>query len=290
MNRLIRGTAGNNQIRFMASVTTGLVGEAAKRHMTSPVVSAALGRLLTAGILMATTMKNDKDILTLQIKCDGPIKNLLVIADSKGNVKGYPGVNIVDIPLKSNGKLDVSAAIGSGMLNVVKDIGLKEAYTGQTELISGEIAEDLTYYYYHSEQTPSIIALGVLVDTDYTIKHSGGIMIQLLPSAEESIVLALENNMKDVKSVTELLDAGLGLEGVIEHYLKGIDFKVMDEIEPRFYCDCTEEKVKRVMISLGKDELSSMINDEEKVSISCNFCNSTYEYNLEDLQEIVNRL
>jgi len=274
----------------MAGITTELVGEATRRHMTSPVVSAALGRLLTAGVLIGTTMKNDKDLLTLQIKSEGPIGGLLVTADSKGNVKGYPYTNIVDIPLKPNGKLDVAGAMGPGILHVIKDIGLKETYTGQTELISGEIAEDLTYYYYHSEQTPSIIALGVLVDVDYSIKHSGGIMIQLMPNADEEIIASLENNMKDVKTVTELLDTGATLEEVIGHYMKDIEFHVLDEVEPKFYCDCSEEKVKRALISLGKEELNKMIVEEEKVNISCNFCEENYEYEVKDLLEIVNKL
>jgi len=226
----------------------------------------------------------------LQIKSEGPIGGLLVTADSKGNVKGYPYTNIVDIPLKPNGKLDVAGAMGPGILHVIKDIGLKETYTGQTELISGEIAEDLTYYYYHSEQTPSIIALGVLVDVDYSIKHSGGIMIQLMPNADEEIIASLENNMKDVKTVTELLDTGATLEEVIGHYMKDIEFHVLDEVEPKFYCDCSEEKVKRALISLGKEELNKMIVEEEKVNISCNFCEENYEYEVKDLLEIVNKL
>lgn len=290
MDQLVRGTAQGHQIRVIAANTTELVNEACKKHMTSPVVSAALGRLLTAGILMGATMKNDQDLLTLQIQGDGPMRGLLVTADSKGHVKGYPYMNQVELPLKESGKLDVSGAIGKGLLKVVKDIGLKEPFAGQTELVSGEIAEDLTHYYFYSEQTPSIIALGVLVDKDLSIKHSGGIMIQLMPSAEESLIRKLEKQMGLVQSVTSFMETSDQVDDLIAHYLGDIEFLRMDSYKPSFICDCSKERVTRALISLGKTELKDLIAEDKPVEMSCNFCNKPYKFELEDLQEIVDKL
>lgn len=290
MDRMIRGTDLNYQVRILAANTTQLVNEAASKHQTTPVVTAALGRLLTGGLLMGMTMKNQEDLLTIQIKGDGPIGGLLVTADSLGHVKGYPVNTQVELPLKSNGKLDVSGAVGKGMLQVIKDMGMKEAYTGQTELVSGEIAEDLTYYYYYSEQTPSIIALGVLVDVDYTVKHAGGIMIQLMPNAEDFVVELLEKNVKEISSITNLFQKGQTLEEIVNTFIKGLTFHKLDELVPEFRCDCTKEKVEKILISLGKEEIQEMITDQKPVEMTCHFCNENYLFTKNDLVKIVEKL
>lgn len=290
MDQLIRGTAHGHQVRVIAANTTALVNEACKKHMTSPVVSAALGRLLTAGILMGATMKNDQDVLTLQIQGDGPMRGLLVTADSQGHVKGYPYVNQVDMATKPNGKLDVSGALGKGLLKVIKDIGMKEPFAGQTELVSGEIAEDLTHYYFYSEQTPSIIALGVLVDKDLSIKHSGGIMIQLMPSAEDDLIERLEKQMSQVKSVTNFMEISDQVDDLIAHYLGDIVFDKMDSYQPTFQCDCDKHRVTRALISLGEDELADLLAEDKAVDINCNFCNEAYSFSVEDLSDILGQI
>lgn len=290
MDRLIRGTGQNHQIRVIGAITTDLVNEAVNNHKSSPVASAALGRLLTGTLMMGVTMKNDKDKLTIQVKGDGPIGGLLVTANSTGQAKGYAVNPLVDIPPKANGKLDVSGAVGKGMLQVIKDIGLKEAYTGQIQLVSGEIAEDLTHYYFHSEQTPSIVALGVLVDKDYTIKQSGGVMIQLLPNAKEHVIATLEKNMVDIPSITELMEEGLSLEAIIERFLEGLSFQKMDEIEPSFLCDCNKERFEQGIVGLGLKDIDEIIAEGESIETTCHFCNKHYTFTIEELEAIRTRI
>lgn len=284
---IVRATACNNQIRAFATVTTNMVEVARKNHNTSPVVSAALGRLMTAGSMMGSMLKNESDIITLQIRGDGPIQGLVVTADSKANVKGYPYVPIVDLPLKENGKLDVSKALGNGILNIIKDIGLKEPYVGQTHLVSGEIAEDLTYYFATSEQVPSAVGLGVLVDRDYSIKHSGGFIIQLLPNADEEVINKLEERINNMPSITELMSVGKTPEQVINMLLEGMDPKILEKIPTKFYCNCTKDRVEKALISVGSKELNKMIDEGETIELNCHFCNKKYYFTVDELKKIV---
>lgn len=286
-DRIIRATAANAMIRAFVADTRELVNTAYTKHHTSPVVTAALGRLLTAGAIMGITQKGEKDLLTIKIDGDGPIGHLTVTADYSGKVKGYAAENIVDIPLKPNGKLDVSGALGVGVLTVIKDMGLKEPYVGTVELVSGEIAEDLTYYYMVSEQVPSSIGLGVLVDTDYSVKYAGGFMIQLMPFATDEVIDKLEQNLAKVKSVTGLFEGGRSLEDILNQLLEGLEPEIIDEIVPAFHCSCSKERVSRALASLNKDELQSMIDDVEPINVHCDFCNSDYEFTSEELKELL---
>lgn len=284
---IVRATACNNQIRAFAVTTTNMVGEAREKHNTSPVVSAALGRLMTAASMMGSMLKNEKDLITLQIRGDGPIKGLVVTADAKANVKGYPYVPIVDLPLKENGKLDVSGGLGNGIMNIIKDIGLKDPYVGQTHLVSGEIAEDLTYYFATSEQVPSAVGLGVLVDRDYSIKHSGGFIIQLLPGADEEVINKLEERLKVLPSITNLMIEGKTPEEVLDMLLEGMEPQILEKIPTKFQCNCTKERVEKALISIGKKDIKEMIDEGETIELNCHFCNKKYYFTVDELQEII---
>jgi molecular chaperone Hsp33 len=265
------------------------VEKARASHNTSPVVTAALGRLLSAGAMMGSMLKGDDDILTLQIKGDGPVNGLTVTADSKGNVKGYANVPEVIIPAKPNGKLDVSGAIGNGFLTVIKDMGLKEPYSGRTELQTGEIAEDLTYYFAASEQVPSSVGLGVLMEKNNTVKQAGGFIIQLMPFADEDIIERLEQNLKNVNSVTSILDAGNTPEQMLEILLEGMNPEITDTMQTSFYCNCSKAKVEKALISIGSEELKSMIADGKPIEMHCQFCNTDYVFSVEELKDIYRR-
>jgi molecular chaperone Hsp33 len=287
---IVRATAIDNQIRAFAVNTTEMVEEARSRHNTSPVVTAALGRLMTAASMMGSMLKNEKDLLTLQIRGDGPIQGLVVTADSKANVKGYPFVPVVDIPLKENGKLDVSTGLGIGIMNIIKDIGLKDPYVGQTHLVSGEIAEDLTYYFATSEQVPSAVALGVLVDKDYSVKQSGGYIIQLLPNAEEEIINKLEENIKRVSSITNEMEEGKTPEDILEIILGDMGLQILEKMPTKFHCNCTKDRVQRALISVGKKDLQEMIDDGETIELNCHFCNTKYLFTIDELKELVSKI
>ncbi len=286
MDKIIRATTTNGEIRAFVVRSRDLVEEARSIHQTSPVVSAALGRLLTGGIMMGATLKGDKDLITISIKGDGPMGNLLVTANSHGTVKGYVGNAIVDIPLKPNGKLDVSGAVGKGMMTVIRDLGLKEPYVGQTPIVSGEIAEDLTYYYANSEQTPSVIALGVLVDVDYTIKQSGGFMIQLMPGATDATITQLEKNIENIPSVTSMYEDGMSMEDILDRVLEGFGYLLHGDDDISYQCDCDRHRVERALYSIGKKELDDMIRDGESIDMHCHFCNTHYEFSIDELKEI----
>lgn len=285
---IIRATDKKKQIRAFGAVTTNLVEEGRKSHNTSPVVSAAMGRLMTAAGMMGYMLKGEKDIITLQIKGEGPIRGIVVTSDSKGNVKGYPYNPLVDLPLSSIGKLDVKTAIGKGYLTVIKDLGLKEPYIGQTNLVSGEIAEDLAYYFVNSEQIPSVVALGVLVDRDYSIKQAGGFVIQLMPEAEEQTISKLESNLSKVKSITSLLDEGKRPEDILEILLDEIEVK--GKLPVHFHCNCTREKIEKVLISIGLKDLKEILQEDKGAEVKCHFCNKTYSFNEEDLKQIIEEL
>ena len=284
---IIRATAANDQIRAFAAVTTEMVETAREHHNTSPVATAALGRLLTAGAMMGSMMKGEKDVLTLQIKAGGPLQGITVTADSQGNVKGYVGNPDVCIPANSKGKLDVAGAVGPGFLTVIKDMGLKEPYMGQTVLQTSEIAEDLTYYFATSEQVPSSVGLGVLMEKDNTVKQAGGFIIQLMPFTEESVISQLEENLKNVTSVTALLEEGHTPESLLETLLKGFDIEFTEKIPTQFYCNCSKERVERALISVGKKDIQEMIDDGKEIEMNCHFCNKNYIFTVDELKRIL---
>lgn len=283
---IVRATAANAQIRAFACTTRGVVETARKAHNTSPVVSAALGRLLSAGAMMGSMLKGDKDILTLQIKGDGPVQGITVTADAKGNVKGYAYVPDVILPANSIGKLDVAGAVGQGFLTVIKDMGLKEPYSGQTRLQTGEIAEDLTYYFAASEQVPSCVGLGVLMEKDNTVKQAGGFIVQLMPFAEESVIEKLEENIKNISSVTTMLDEGDTPERMLERLLEGMDVEFTDTMPAQFYCNCDKQRVEKALISIGKAELEEMISEGKDITVNCHFCNHDYVFSVEELKAL----
>lgn len=284
---IIRATAAEGQIRAFAATTRDLVEYARSAHNTSPVATAALGRLLTAGAMMGIMMKGEKDLLTLKIEGDGPIGGLTVTADSKGNVKGYAFHPEVMLPPNAKGKLDVGSALGIGVLSVIKDIGLKDPYVGQTILVTSEIAEDLTYYFATSEQTPSSVALGVLMERDNTVKQAGGFILQMMPGASEEVISALEKRLGEITSITALLDAGNTPEMILEHILGDFGLEILDKLPTAFSCNCSEERIEKALISVGKQELQSMIEDGKTIEVNCHFCNKHYPVTVERLKELL---
>lgn len=286
---IVRATAANAQVRAFACTTRELVEKARQAHNTSPVITAALGRLLSAGAMMGTMLKGEKDLLTLQIKGDGPAGGLTVTADSLGNVKGY--ANVPDVILSANaaGKLDVGGALGAGVLSVIKDMGLKEPYVGQTVLQTGEIGDDLTYYFATSEQVPSSVGLGVLMERDNTVRQAGGFIIQLMPFAEEEVIAKLEDNLKKIHSVTALLDEGNTPEQMLEILLCGMEPEITDTMPAQFACNCDKQRVEKALISIGKKELQDMINEGEEIEVNCQFCNTHYQFSVEDLRALYQR-
>ena len=286
---IIRATAANDQIRAFAAVTTEMVETAREHHNTSPVATAALGRLLTAGAMMGSMMKGEKDVLTLQIKAGGPLQGITVTADSQGNVKGYVGNPDVCIPANSKGKLDVAGAVGPGFLNVIKDMGLKEPYSGQVMLQTCEIAEDLTYYFATSEQVPSAVGLGVLMNKNNTVRQAGGFIVQLMPFAEEEVISRLEQNVQKINSVTNLLEEGHTPESLLEKVLEGFDVQINEKMDTRFRCNCSKERVAKALISIGRKELNEMIQEGKPIEMNCHFCNTNYNFTVEELKEILRR-
>ncbi len=284
---MVRATAADAQIRAFAATTKNLVEEMRSLHNTSPVVSAALGRLLTGGAMMGAMMKGENDLLTLQIKGDGPIGGMTVTADAHGNVKGYANEAQVILPANAAGKLDVGSAVGKGILRVVKDMGLKEPYVGQTILQTGEIAEDLTYYFAVSEQTPSSVGLGVFMEKNNTVKQAGGFILQLMPYAEESVITRLEDNLRQFPSVTAALEAGKNPEQMLEALLDGLPMEIVDTMDVQYRCDCSKQRVERAMISLGKKELEEMIAEGKEVEAGCQFCNQKYKFTVEELERLI---
>ncbi|MGN0412835.1 MAG: Hsp33 family molecular chaperone HslO [Lachnospiraceae bacterium] len=286
---IIKATAANAQIRAFAATTKETVEQARQSHDTSPVITAALGRLLTAGAMMGSMMKGEKDVLTLQIRGDGPAGGLTVTADSQGNVKGYAIHPQVILPANAIGKLDVGGAMGNGMLSVIKDMGMKEPYVGQTALQTGEIAEDLTYYFAASEQIPSSVGLGVLMEKNNTVRQAGGFIVQLMPFAEDSVISRLEENLKALKPVTTMLDEGLTPEQILETVLAGMDVQFTEKTDTRFYCNCDKARVEKALISLGKKEINDMIKDGKSIEVNCHFCNHNYCFSVEELKQMVKK-
>lgn len=286
---IVRATAADAQIRAFACTTREMVETARSAHNTSPVVTAGLGRLLSAGAMMGSMLKGEEDILTLQINGDGPVKGLMVTADSKGNVKGYANVPDVILPANAIGKLDVGGAVGAGYLSVIKDMGLKEPYVGQTELQTGEIAEDLTYYFAVSEQVPSCVGLGVLMERSNTVRQAGGFIVQLMPFAQEDAISRLEENLKKIAPVTTMLDEGNTPEQMLQLVLEGLEPEVTDTLPCSFVCNCDKTRVERALISIGKKELQDMIDEGREIEVNCHFCNRDYVFSVEELKELYKR-
>ena len=287
MSYILRGTSKNHGIRIFAADTTSMVEEARRLHNTSPVASAALGRALTASSIMGIMMKGDNDKLTLSINGKGPLGTIVCVADSKGTVKGYVSNPLVDIPSRADGKLDVGSAVGiNGLVTIIKDMGMKEPYTGQYPLVNGEIAEDLTAYYAYSEQQPSAIALGVLVDVDYSINAAGGFIVQLMPEAEEKDIDILEKNLSQITSVSHLIDDGKTPEDLINLVLKDLEPMIYEKIPVSYKCDCSRERIEKALISIGKKDLDEIIKEDKLAEISCHFCNTVYHFNEAELIDL----
>lgn len=284
---LVRAIAANGQVRAFAAYTKNTVETARQAHNTSPVVTAGLGRLLTAGAMMGSMMKGDRDVLTIKAEGSGPVGHYLVTADSKGNVKGYAANPNVILPANAAGKLDVGGSLGVGLLTVIKDLGLKEPYTGTCELVSGEIAEDLTYYFVSSEQTPSSVGLGVLMTKDNTVNVAGGFIIQLMPDATEETISIIEKKISTIKSVTSMLENGLDPEGIINLILGGLDPEILDKMPVRFYCNCSKERVSKALIAIGRKELDNIIEENEPIEVKCHFCNKAYNFTVDELKKLV---
>lgn len=286
MDYIVRAVAADKQIRAFAITSREMVETARQHHNTSPVATAALGRLLTGGAMMGVMMKGEKDMLTLMMKGDGPINGVTVTADSKGNVKGYVGNPNVLIPANYAGKLDVGAAIGYGTLTVIKDMGLKEPYVSQVPLGTSEVAEDLTYYFASSEQVPSAVGLGVLMSKDNTVKQAGGFIVQLMPFADEEVINKLEERVNNISSVTEMLEKGMTPEDILKEVMGDMDVEFTDKIETGFVCNCSEEKIAKALASISKKDMDEIINDGKEIEVKCDFCNTTYKFSVEELQTL----
>ncbi|MDK2814020.1 MAG: molecular chaperone Hsp33 [Clostridiales bacterium] len=283
MAKLVRAISENGGMVLSILDSTDIVNEMEQIHHPSAVVSAALGRLLTGSLLMAATLKNEKDSITVRVKGGGPVGSLLTVADGKGNVKGYAENPLVELPARADGKLDVGGAVGNdGLLTVIRDSGVKEPYIGQIPLISGEIAEDITSYYATSEQIPTVCALGVLVERDLTIKRAGGYLLQLLPGATEKEITQLEQNVSKLSSMTEMLENGHTVYEIIDMVLEGFDPNVLDETEVQYHCDCSRDRVERAYMSLGQEELQKIAVEQETVELKCQFCNRAYQFKTAD--------
>jgi molecular chaperone Hsp33 len=288
---VIRATASNGQVRAFVGSTTNMVELARTFHNTTPVASAALGRTLIATSIMGLMMKNDNDKITIIIKGGGPIGSIVTTADSNGMVKGYVTNPDVDVPLKYAGKLDVGAAVGNnGSIKVIKDLGLREPYNGSYPLVNGEIAEDFTSYFTFSEQTPSAVALGVLVDVDRTIKAAGGFIIQLMPDATEEVISKLEENIGKIDAMSKLIEAGKTPEEILNLVLEGLNPEILQKHEVGFECDCSKERFEKALITIGKNDIQEILEEDKKAEIGCHFCNVKYNFDEEDLKKILEKM
>ena len=287
---IIRATAGNGSVPIFVATTRTMVETARSLHKTTAVATAALGRLLTAASMMGASLKNDTDIITITLKGEGPIGGIVATTDHMSRVKGY--AYNPQIPHRNNalGKLDVGGALGAGSLTVVKDLGLKQPVSGQIELISGEIAEDLTYYFAVSEQLPSSVALGVLVDRDYSVKQAGGYIVQIMPNAQENIITHLEHKLPKLPSVTTMLEAGKSPEEILSLLFEGFDLEIYEKIYPEFYCNCSAEKTRKVLLSIGQEELSLILKEDRGANIHCHFCNKDYYFKEDDIRKMLSEI
>ena len=288
MSNLIRGISENGGAVLCAIDSTAIVREMERVHKTSAVTSAALGRLLTGAAMMATYLKSENDTLTVRVKGGGPAGTVLAVANGKGEVKGYVENPVVEIPPRADGHLDVGGAVGvDGTLSVVQDIGMKEPYVGQIPLVSGEIAEDITSYFAESEQIPTACALGVLVDVDQSVLCAGGYLIQLLPGADDKVITAVENGIQRVGPVTEAMRSGADAKALLEQVLSDFDLEILSEEPVEYRCYCSRDRVSRALISMGRQELESLIREQGKAELTCQFCDKVYQYSKEELEALL---
>lgn len=289
MDYIIRAIDKKRSFRIFAVRTTDLIEKARQYHNTSPTASAALGRVLTAGLMMGYMMKGEKNKLTLKINGGGPLGTILVTADNKGNIKGYVDNPSIEVPIKTNGKIDVGTAVGiNGKLTVIRDLGLKEPYVGSTDIVTGEIGEDIAFYYFVSEQQSSAVGLGVLVNKDYTIKAGGGFIIQVLPNIEDEDLELLEKITKEMISVSEYFDNDKSIEEITKKIFKNFDIEVTEKIPVQFKCDCSIKRMEKALITVGKEELKKIIDEDGEAEIVCHFCNKKYNFNKEQLEKLMN--
>ena len=287
-DKIIRATAKDGMVRIIAGITTNLVNEGTKIHECTPVAAAGFGRMLTAGALMGTTLKSEKEVITLKINGNGEVNGITVTAHNDASVKGFIGNPYIDRPLNEKGKLDVGGAIGTdGILYVIKDLGLKDPYVGQVPIQTGEIAEDFAYYFTVSEQTPSAVSLGVLVDKDLSIKAAGGFIVQMMPGADELLADLITYRLEEIPPITTLISEGKTIEEIVEYIFDGMDLKILDSIKPEYKCDCSRERVEKALISVGKETLQEIYDDEKTEEIVCNFCNKKYEFTNKEIGELL---
>lgn len=284
---VVRAITADKYIRAFMAITTGMVEEARCTHHTTPVATAALGRTITGAAMMGLMLKGDQDKLSIQIKGDGPLKQILAVTNANGNVKAYVANPYVELPLRQDGKLDVGKAVGkNGKITVIKDLGLKDPYMGQLELVSGEIAEDITAYFAYSEQQPSAVGLGVLVDRDYSVKTAGGFIIQVLPGIPEEVLSKLESRLNQLSSITQMIERKEDGERVLKTILEGFDVEILDKKEVRFICDCSMERMEKALVSIGAKDLQEIIKEDGKAELVCHFCNKKYHFSKEHLKKL----
>ncbi len=286
---LVRATAANAQIRAFAVTARDIAEEARQRHNLSPVACAGLGRLMCGGLMMGSMLGSEEDLLTLRVKGEGPMEGLMVTADAKGTVKGYADVPDVVLPPNAKGKLDVGGALMPGYLTVIKDMGLKEPYSSRIYLQTGEIADDLTYYFASSEQVPSSVGLGVLMNRDNTVKCAGGFIIQLMPFTDDATISKLEKILSEVDSVTSMLDKGMSPEDILEHLLGELGLEITDKQPVKFACNCSKEKVEKVLMSLNKKDMKEIVDDGKPVTLNCQFCGQDYTFDIDEIKALAKK-
>lgn len=290
-DKLIKAMANNDEIRIIAAITTELVEKGRKIHDCSKTASAAFGRMLTVGTLMGSMLKNDKDVLTAQISGGGEANGVVVTSYADAHVKGYIGNPNVELPLNEKGKLDVGGAIGkNGNLTVIKDMGLKEPYVGSVPIYTGEIGEDFAYYFTVSEQTPSAVGVGVLVNNDNSIKASGGFIIQMMPGSDELLADVITYRLQEIPPITELISKGMSIEEIVEFIFEGMDVKFLDSSVPRYECDCNKEKVEKAFISIGKKDLKEIYDEGKDEELKCHFCNASYKFTNKEIGELLKKV
>ncbi|MBE6070774.1 MAG: Hsp33 family molecular chaperone HslO [Clostridium butyricum] len=289
-DKIIKATAKDGMVRIIGGITTNLVNEGTKIHDCTPVASAAFGRMMTAGALIGSTLKSEKELVTLKINGGGEINGITVTAHSDCTIKGFIGNPYIDRPLNEKGKLDVGGAIGTnGLLYVIKDLGMKDPYIGQVPIQTGEIGDDFAFYFTVSEQTPSAVSLGVLVDKDLSIKCAGGFIVQMMPGADELLADVITYRLQEIPPITTMISEGKTIEEIMEYIFDGMDLKILESIKPEYKCDCSRERVEKALISIGKTELENLYSEGKEEEIVCNFCNKKYAFAKEDIGKLLNK-